>query len=69
LKDTFRQDKGIEERYRRGLVAPKDIKKIVEPSFKYHWACSRGYERHLLEHINGIENEHLNRQWIKPDVK
>lgn len=69
LKDTGRQNRSIEERYRRGLVSSSDIRSIMEPSTKYHIACSRGYERHLVHSLNNLENEHLNRRSIKPDVR
>ena len=69
LKDTFRQNHGIEERYRKGLTPADDIRRIMEPTTKWHWASSRGYERHLIGNINRLDSEHLNRRVIKPDIK
>jgi len=69
LKDTFRQHQGVEEKYRRGLIPIDYIRLIMEPSTKWHWSSSRGYERSLINSINRLDSEHINRMTIKPDVK
>ena len=66
LKDNFRQHRGISERYRRGLVNVNDIMKLSDGASRYHWAISRGYERHIVNHILGMDSEYLNRANIKP---
>lgn len=66
LKDTFRQHRGIEERYRKFLPNLRDIRAIGDPSTKYHIASSRGFERHLIDHINRLDAEKIDRSSIRP---
>ena len=68
LRDTSRQHMGIEERYNKGLVSIDSIRRIMEPSTKFHWSISRGYERELVDSINKISSENINRRKIKPDI-
>lgn len=66
LKDTFRQHMGIEERYRKFLPNMTDIRNIYEPTSKYHRSMSRGYERALVDFINRVDSEMIDRQTLKP---
>ena len=66
LKDTFRQHKGLSERYRRKLMNPEDIMTIYDGAVRYHLAASRGYERDLIRHIYMLDSEMINRKQIKP---
>ena len=69
LKDVSRQHYGIEERYRKKLVPMESIRQIMEANYKWHWASSRGLERHLLSQFNRMDNELLNRNYIVPELK
>lgn len=68
LKDTFRQHHGIEEAFRKFLPNMNDIRKISEPSTKYHLSMARGYERHILEMMGRLDAEALDRKVIKPVI-
>lgn len=66
MKETFRQHKSIEERYLKNRVYGKDIKKINDGVCKFHLAMSRGFERFLVDMINSLDDEYINRKFIKP---
>ena len=66
LKDTSRQHKGIEERYHKLMMPIDDIWRIAEPTFKWHWASSRGLEREVVGLSNKLESESVNRRTLKP---
>lgn len=66
LKDTFRQHRGIEERYRKFLPNLSDIRNIYEPSTKFHRSLSRGYERELVDFVNRSDAEMIDRNTLKP---
>lgn len=66
LKDTFRQHSEIESRYRRGLFNLAHIRTISDPSYKYHQAMSRGLERQIVNHINLLDAEMINRKTLQP---
>lgn len=68
LKDTFRQYNGMEERYRRGLPRIEDLRNISDPATKYHRTISRGYERYLVDYINRLDGEGLDRRSIRPVI-
>ena len=68
LRDTFRQHRGISERYRRGLTGVEDVMRISDGATKYHIATSRGYERHLIETMIGMDSEFINRANLKPII-
>lgn len=65
LKDTFRQHKGIEERYRKSLPNVRDIKMIYEPATKFHYSISRGYERDIVDFFGKIDSELIDRNSLK----
>lgn len=62
--DTFRQLRGIEEKYRYNLPNVADMRKLGDPSTRYHRSISRGLERKLVDDINGLDTEMLTRQSI-----
>ena len=66
LSDTFRQNKSIEERYRKNLVNSTDIRSIFDANYKFHLAMSRGMERHILRFIGDLDGEMVNRKTIVP---
>lgn len=68
LSDTFRQHKGIEEKYRRGQMNLFDMNRIGDPATRLHLSMSRGYERHLIEHFGRLDSEYLDRSILKPVI-
>jgi len=66
LKDTFRHHEAIRGIYRRGQPDLYDIKKIYDPSTKIHHSISRGYERHLMDTLNRIDSEMVDRKTLRP---
>jgi hypothetical protein len=66
LRDTFRQNFALDERYRKGLLRLEDIRRISDPATRFHISCSRGYERHLVNSINSLDGEGINRLSIRP---
>lgn len=68
LPDTFRQHKGIEEKYRKGIPSYYDLVRIAEPVTKLGISMTRGYERHLVDSLGYLDNEYLNRYTIKPVI-
>ena len=66
LNDTFRQHNEICERYRKKLTSLHDIRKLNDGATRYHIACSRGYERHLVDFISRMDTEMLDRKSIRP---
>lgn len=66
LKDTFRQHKEIESRFRKGLPSISCVRLISDPSIKFHFSISRGLERHLVDSINRLDAEMFNRTNLKP---
>lgn len=68
LKDTFRQHRGMEERYRKFLPNLRDIKMIYEPATKFHHSISRGYERDIVDFIGRADSEMIDRNTLKPSI-
>jgi hypothetical protein len=66
LKDNFRQHSGIEEKYRKKLSPLHSLRNIFDPATKYHRSISRGFERQLIEMINRLDTEKLDRQTLNP---
>jgi hypothetical protein len=64
FKDIFRQHKELETRCNRGRVNISHIRMIADPSLKYHWASSRGFERHVIGHMNLLDSEMINRRSV-----
>lgn len=65
LPDTFRQHKGINERFHKQLPSIGDIRRLYEPITKYHIAISRGYERHLVDFITDLDSEMISRRMLQ----
>lgn len=68
LKDTFRQHKAINERYRRKLINPENLMPLFDGATRYHISISRGYERELVNHIYLMDSEFINRKNIRPII-
>jgi len=68
LKETYRHNMAIEEKYRNGLTSVSDIRKICDPLTKYWRSSSRGYELKLMDLFNNLDSEGLNRRSIKPII-
>ncbi len=68
LRDTFRQHRGIEERYRKFLPNLHDIRLMYEPTTKLHRSLSRGYERELVNFIGRVDGEMIDRNTLKPVI-
>lgn len=68
INDIFRQNKMIEEMYRKGLCTLGDIRKINDEITRRSISSSRGYEKYLVEFLNNLDAEALNRKSIKPII-
>lgn len=66
LRDSFRQHKGMSEKYRKFLPNLQDIRLIYEPASKFHHTISRGYERDLVGFIGKVDAEMIDRNTLKP---
>jgi len=66
LPDNFKQHSEMMERYRGGLPTMTDIRQISDGATRHHIACSRGYERHLVNFITRLDTEMLDRKSIRP---
>ena len=68
LHDVNRQGLGISERYHKGLTRMRDLRRIADPATKYHLSISNGFERDLVNRINDMDEEYLNRKHIQPTI-
>ena len=68
LRDHFRHNRSIEERYRTNKSTYHDILKLYDGSTRFHHSISRGLERHVVDSINLLDNEVINRMTIVPKV-
>jgi len=68
ISDISRQNKSIEERFRKGLTGIGDLRRLTDVATRYHIAMSRGFERHLVNLINNMDSEAFNRQTVRPLV-
>ena len=66
LKDNFRQNLSIEEKFRNHLPSSTDIRNISDPMTKLWKSGSRGYELYLVNLFNNLDRESFNRKSIKP---
>lgn len=66
LRDVFRQNGSLEEKFRKGQFNLQSIRMLADPATRFHLATARGFERDLVKHINGLDTEMMNRQTIVP---
>lgn len=66
LPDIHRQNRAMEEKFRRDQMNYFDIKRIYDGETKYHLAMSRGYEHYLVRFFGHTDSEFLNRKYITP---
>ncbi len=66
LKDTSRQNGGMEERFRKGLMGIPDVRMMTDTSTRLHYPASRGLERKIIQTIQSLDSEAINRLTIKP---
>ena len=66
LKDTGRQNKGMEERFRKNLLNIQDLRSLTDVSTRYHTSMARGLERTLINAFNSLDAEAINRSTLKP---
>ena len=67
-RDVFRQDHGIEERFRKGLVGIADLRTLADPATRMHLSGSRGTERDLIRYFNRLDGEAFNRMTVRPMI-
>jgi hypothetical protein len=68
LKDTARQNRSMEERFRKNLMTIQDVRKLTDTATRLHYPASRGLERRMLDIITDLDSEALNRSTIKPII-
>lgn len=59
-RDSRRNYRSIEERFRKGFVNIGSIRRIIDPPTRIHVASSRGAERMLVDLFNDLDGEFLN---------
>ena len=65
LGDNFRQNRTIEEQFRRSVTLG-DIRKLSDGTTRYWLSNTRGNERWLINYLNELEAEGINRKSIYP---